>query len=688
MEQDPYRYFRVEARELLESLGQGLLEIERGAPPAGVVPKLLRLAHTLKGAARVVRLPDIAEMAHAIEGVLAPLRDAAGPVGADTVSAILKRVDAMGSRLGALPGADRSSPPQEGPARFLAEGAAQTVRADIAEMDLLLDGIAEASVQIGSLKSAAGAAERARHLAHVLAQQLASPGAAAGRAAGIGAIPAKARSLADELCQVVAGLERGVLGSLERIDGEMRQVRDKAERLRLLPASVLFAPLERAARDAAQALGKSAGFEANGGDVRLDAHILAGVQGALVQAVRNAVAHGIETETERSAAGKPPQGKVTLAVARRGRRVAFECRDDGRGVDVEAVRRVAQAKGLLAPAGPTPALHDLLRLLLEGGLTTSGSLSEVSGRGIGLDVVREAMARLGGDVSLRTEPGRGSTLEMIVPVSLASLDVLLVDCSGAPAAIPLDAVSGTLRLRAEEIQRVPQGATVLHDGTAVPFLPLGRHLGRPAGNGHRPAAWSGIVVRRKNGIVVLGADRLLGTMTVVLRPLPALAPVDPVVAGLWLDAEGNPQVLIDPDGLQAAAVFPEGATDEPGAARGAPVLVVDDSLTTRMLEQSILESAGYDVDLAVSGEEGLEKARRRRYGMFVVDVEMPGMDGFTFVERTRADPALCGVPAILVTSRNSAEDRQRGKAAGAGAYICKGEFDQAHLLETIRRLSG
>ncbi|MBI4240546.1 MAG: response regulator [Candidatus Rokubacteria bacterium] len=685
MTRDPYKYFRVEARDLIETLGQGLLELEKGPPPSGLVPRLLRMAHTLKGAARVVRLPDIAEMAHAIEGALAPLRESTQQARPQQVDAILKLVDSIGARVDQLAPADEAE--SQGQPRPVSEEPLQTVRADIAEMDFLLDGISAASVQLGSMRHGLAVIERARHLADLLGEHLAWPRATDAYRSGQDVSP-KARSLAEELRAVVAGLERNLVSGVEHIEREMRQVRDTAERLRLLPASVLFASLERTSRDAAQALGKRVSFEARGGDVRLDAHVLGAIQGALIQAVRNAVAHGIESEPERTNAGKPPVGRVVLDVLRRGRRVVFQCQDDGRGIDVEAVRRVAESKGLLA-VGTAPLSPDaMLQLLLKGGLTTSGVVTEVSGRGIGLDVVREAATRLGGDLALRTEAGRGTILELIVPVSLSSLEALLVDCSGVAAAVPLDAVRRTLRVRAEEILRTAQGDSILYDGKTIPFLPLSRPLAPDA----RPAAqarpWSVIVVDSGPALVALGVDRLFGTTTVVLRPLPVLAAATPLVAGVWLDADGNPQVLVDPEGLRSAALRHEGTVSAPEAAPRLPVLVVDDSLTTRMLEQSILETAGFEVDLAVSGEEALEKARRQRYRIFIVDVEMPGMDGFTFVERTRADPALREIPAILVTSRSAPEDFRHGEEIGAGAYITKGEFDQVHLLETIRRLAG
>ncbi|HEV8701792.1 MAG TPA: response regulator [Candidatus Polarisedimenticolia bacterium] len=685
MAHDPYKYFRVEARELVETLGQGLLEMEKGPPSAGLVPRLLRMAHTLKGAARVVRLPDIAEMAHAVEDALAPLRESTQQAQPQQVNAVLKLIDSIGARVGQLTAAAGVESPVR--SRTVSEEPLQTVRTDIAEMDFLLDGISAASVQLGSMRRGIQAIEQARHLADLLGEQLVSRRATDANRPGHASVSPKTRSLAEDLRMVVARLEQTLVSGVEHVEREMRQVRDTAERLRLLPASVLFASLERTARDAAQALGKRVSFEPRGGDVRLDAHVLGGIQGALIQAVRNAVAHGIEPESERTSAGKPPAGRVVLEVLRRGRRVVFQCQDDGRGIDVQAVRRVAESRGLLVDGAP-PSPEAMIQILLKGGLTTSGEVTEVSGRGIGLDVVREAAARLGGDVALRTEAGRGTTLELIVPVSLSSLEALLVDCSGVAAAIPLDAVRRTVRVRAEDILQTAQGNSFLHDGKTIPFFLLSRSLAPDVRPTLQARSCSVVVVDCGTALAALGVDRVFGARTVILRPLPVLAPAAPLVAGVWLDAEGAPQILIDPEGLRSPSLPQEGAVATPEAAPRLPILVVDDSLTTRMLEQSILESAGYEVEIAVSGEEALDKARRQRYRIFIVDVEMPGMDGFAFVERTRADPVLREVPAILVTSRSAPDDLRRGREVGAGAYITKNEFDQAHLLETIRRLAG
>jgi len=678
---DPYRYFRIEGRELADQLAKGALDLEKDARSLDLVPHLLRLAHTLKGAARVVKQTEIADLAHSIEGTLAEFRDGDERLPRERIDALLKFVDSIAERLGRL------TPPAEAEgdaaARPPVEEPFRTVRAEIAEMDVLLDGMAEAHVRLASMRGSMASLERARHLAELLDEQLGS-----GRSAQPGgeSVSTKQRALAEELRRLVVSVERGIARGVDHVDRELRQLRDTAERLRLLPAGAVFNAFERTARDAAQALGRRVSFVGKGGDVRLDAHVLGAVQGALVQVVRNAVAHGIEPEAERVAAGKPPEGCVSLDVIRRGDWVAFICRDDGRGVDLEAVRRAAQRKGVPPAEAGWDDSEALLSRLLEGGITTSRDVTEVSGRGIGLDVVRETASRLGGDVVVRTEAGRGTTLELVVPVSLASLDAVVVEVGGQTVALPLDAVRATLRISDAEVARTSEGETICFEGAPIPFAPLAIALRGVGADAATPRCGSAVVVASGGHVAAFGVTRLIGTLNVMLRPLPPLTPVDPVVAGASLDRDGKPQLVLAPEALVLAAGRIHALPAVAAPSRD-PILVVDDSLTTRMLEESILESAGYAVELAVSGEEALEMARQRRYRLILVDVEMPGMDGFSFIEQLRADKTLRSVPAILVTSRSSPVDRQRGEAVGADAYITKGDFDQNQLLAHIGRLT-
>ena len=681
MSNDPYRYFRVEARELVTEMGKAVLALEKAMPSPARIAHLLRLAHTLKGAARVVRQREIADRAHALEDALAPHRDTGGPLSRGNIEAVLGLIDEMDSGVSAL---DPAPPAGDAPRTGPAAEEPRMLRTDVAEVEELLDGVSDVQTCLARLHRGLEGFERVRQLAEALGDR-AELGPGRGDAGDRRA--EQAAELASDLLHASRGLERALSGVAEQMDRQLREVRQGAERMRLVTAAALFTPLERAARDVAAAQGKTIAFEAAGGDLRLDSHVLSVVQAALVQVVRNAVAHGVESEPERQLAGKPPAGRVRLEVIRRGRRVAFVCSDDGRGVDFEAVRRIAQAKGLV-PADHGGAGPDaLLERLLAGGISTSGTLSEMAGRGVGLDVVREAKERLGGTIAVRTEAGRGTAVELDVPLSVASLEALHVAAAGMTFAIPLDAVRSTMRLTAGDVAASARGSTVVHEGRPVPFLPLARALGDRAAALRHTGTTSAVLVEGAGGAAAIGVDSLLSTGSIVLRPLPDLCLATAAVAGVMLDGDGTPRLVLDADGLVAAAIQPVHEVAAVQTAR-LPILVIDDSLTTRMLEQSILESAGYQVQLAVSAEDGLERAYRERFALFLVDVEMPGMDGFSFIERTQSEPNLRDIPAILVTSRNAPEDRRRGEQVGARGYMVKSDFNQVELLDRIRSLVG
>jgi two-component system chemotaxis sensor kinase CheA len=555
----------------------------------------------------------------------------------------------------------------------------RSVRVDLSELDTVLESVFQASVQMTGLSRQIAELQHAEELARVLSDHL-------GRTAGDDVALTRARTFTAELRRSISETRETLSASADQAGREIGQVRGSADRLRLLPARAIFGSLERASRDAARATDRAVIFETSGGELRVDAHVLSRVREALMHVVRNAVVHGVESTAERHRRGKAPAGRVHVSVERRGSRLAFTCRDDGGGIDRDAVREVAVRKGLIDPASAGRLEGDALtELLLRGGMTTRGTVTDLAGRGVGLDVLRDTAARLEGQVTIHSDPGAGTAVELVVPMSLAAMTVLHAEGAGSVVALPLDGVRSTAFLEPSRIAQTDDGAAVTWQGQLVPFLPLGAVLGRAPGPEPRKF-WTAVFVAAGGHVVAVGVDRLRGTSDVVVRPLPPFLEAHVAVAGAALDAEGNPQIVLDPAGLVAAASRRESAVIEAAPVARPPILVIDDSLTTRMLEQSILESAGYEVELAVSAEDGLVKARARRFGVFVVDVEMPGMDGFEFVRVTRADARLSSTPAILVTSRSAAEDRRRGMEAGASAYIVKGEFDQDLLLATIRQL--
>jgi two-component system chemotaxis sensor kinase CheA len=724
LEKDPYKYFRVEAAELVERLGQGALAIDKGAALAGGVAAMLRYAHTLKGAARVVKQVEIADHAHAIEDVLSPHRARTDAVPRECAVPLFSSIDAITGLLskltpapsaaaqGAPPArakapeaalardeatasaaetgrgrapleapAPSPAPPAEAPPKArAADEPSVTLRAEVAEVEAVVDGLGEALVEIEALKNPLAAVEQMRQLADLLAKQLAAPRRA--DSDRLISLLERSQRVAEDLRQGLGRFDRSLLHGVGRLRRQLEQTHSAAERLRLVPAGSIFTSLERAAYDAARELGRHVHFITVGGDVKLDSHLLVVAQGALLHVVRNSVAHGLEPEAARIRAGKPALGTIWLSVERRGRHVLFTGRDDGAGVDLERVRTALLHNG----ENPSGLSDDqLLERLLRGGVSTSSGVTRLSGRGVGLDVVREAGESLGGSAKLRSSRGQGFSVELRVPLSVAAVSVVAIECAGKTLSVPLDRVVESVRFSSSEITRSGAHESVCHQSRVLPFAPLARVLGGDGAPAGARRAWTSLIVAGAGGHAAVGVDRLLGARTVVIRPLPDVAGATGVVAGATLDALGNPELVLDGDSLVASVQRTLGAAAAPSVA-SRPILVIDDSLTTRMLEQSILESAGYEVALATSGEEGLEKARQSPYALFLVDVEMPGIDGFTFVDQARHDPALAHVPSVLVSSRNAPEDFARGKQVGAHGYIVKGRFDQRELLGLIERL--
>lgn len=688
MAKDPYKYFRIEGRDLLNGLNQTILALDKGGRTSELVAQVLRLAHTLKGAARIVKQAEIAETAHAIEGLFAPWREQQEKLPRELIDQVLKMLDLIAGKLSSL------EPAREETAKQTAKQAAapageefyETVRVEVQEVDALLDSVAETSIQLSALRQESENVGRARQLAGTLLECLAQKPAID---SGWISLQAKARLLAEQLRGQLESIDCTLSNRIDQIATDFAQVRDATNHLRLLPADLAFSSLERAVRDAAQSLHKEVSFESVGGDNRLDAHVLVSLRDALQHMVRNAVAHGIESPSERAAAGKPVRGRVALRVERRGNRLAFICQDDGRGIDIEAIRRAAIERGLVSAANANSLGFDAaIQIIMKAGVSTRGAVDEISGRGIGLDVVRETTERLRGEVTVHSEFGVGTSIEICVPVSVSALTALQVDADGAVMFVPLHAVHEILRVREADIVQSGGKASLVYNGTVIPFLSLNTALGRKTSPRRKPMIRSAVVIEASAGVAAIGVDGLLGATGIVIRPLPSLVQSDPVIAAVTLGADGDPQLVLDPEALVAAACLDRIALDEAAAVQRAPVLVIDDSLTTRMLEQNILESAGYEVDLATSAEEALVKARGKTYGLFLCDVEMPGMTGFEFVSCTRSDPVLQKVPAILVTSRNDVADRRRGEEVGALAYIVKGEFDQGYLLQRVRECLG
>lgn len=459
-------------------------------------------------------------------------------------------------------------------------------------------------------------------------------------------------------------------------------VRGEAIGLAMVPVRHLLSGFPRLVRALARDSGKDVRVSLAGEDVELDKQVLDAVADALTHLVTNAVDHGAEPSAERVAAGKPAAATIGIRVQSAGGTVTVAVSDDGRGVDVEAVRRAADAQGLPAEADP-------LGLLFAPALSTASSVSRVSGRGVGLDAVRAAVESIGGSVAVTTEAGAGTTFTVTVPVTLGVLHCLNVRIGGERYAVPVAAVVETLSLRDCVEQELGGSRVLVRAGQTLPLIDLGAVLGVPGARqrasalvtryaGHGPAAWAVEAVEGEAEMVIADLGPFLGGR---VRG----------VSGATIDADGRIVCVLDLREIAPVDPGPDagGYDGQESVERPAiRVLVVEDSVGVRELERSILEGAGYEVLTAVDGTEAAAQLSGPPPDLVVTDVEMPGLDGFALTRAVRATPGWAQVPVVIVTSCGSDEDKREGVRAGASAYLLKSEFDQMELLETVRRLVG
>ena len=472
------------------------------------------------------------------------------------------------------------------------------------------------------------------------------------------------------------------------------------KRVRMLPLSTVTSAFGRMVRDLAHAAGKEAVLEIEGAQVELDKRVLEQIKDPLIHLLRNAIDHGIETPDKRRAKGKPTSGRVTLKAEQLGKDVVIAVSDDGAGLDVEAIRRTAVRHGRSSVEVQGASEAELVELIFAAGFSTSPIITDVSGRGVGLDVVRRNVESLNGRINVTWKPGLGSTFALTLPLTLTSSRGLLVRISNQVFAIPLNAIERILRLRPEQI--VPLGGhdTVRYDGRPLTLVRLNDVLGLP-----RLAVPKGERIGERIPIVILAAaerrmafavDELAGEQEVVVKGLGKQLARVGGIAGATVMGSGEVMLILNVADLLKLATrgerrsvleaVSEAASSEAMQSR-ARILIVDDSLTTRTLEKNILEAAGYSIQIATDGQEAWNAmAAGGLPDLVISDVVMPRLDGFGLTKLIKGDPRTTNVPVILVTSLGSVEDKSRGIEAGADAYIVKSRFDQNNLLETIDQL--
>jgi two-component system sensor histidine kinase and response regulator WspE len=454
------------------------------------------------------------------------------------------------------------------------------------------------------------------------------------------------------------------------------------------------APFPRMVRDLARSLGKQVRLELTGADTLVDRATLARIEGPINQLLRNALDHGMETPDERAAAGKPALGTIRLGARHRGGMLAIEVADDGRGVDHERIRAAAVARGLVNPAMAAALSEaELMEFLFLPGFSLKESANELSGRGVGLDVVHDAVREQNGSARAESQPGRGFRTLITLPLTQSILRALVVDIDGEAWALPIARVERVLKLGAGQVETLAGRQFCTLGGEQVGLVSGAQVLGLGA-----------LAAGPELDLVVIGAgreryalvvDAVRGEQSLTVQPLePIFGKLRDVAAGALLD-DGAPVLILDvPDLLQSIGkLLGEGTLGQlarpDGVARAARrILVVDDSLTVREMERKLLAGRGYRVDVALDGMDGWNMVRGGDYDLVVSDIDMPRMDGIELVEMIRRDPRLHRLPVMIVSYKDRPEDRARGLRAGADYYLAKSSFHDATLLDAVFELIG
>lgn len=684
--------FRQEVETQLQALTDGLLTVEQEPTPARL-DGLMRAAHSLKGAARMVGVEPAERVAHAMEDLFVSWQDGTAGITSEGVDALFRAGDlieesaksagswddtqllrqtALIEELQRCCGLQRQTEPTAVVAEremvAETETGERTLRMDADRLDALLALAGEVQIQSAWLQrfSQTLTALRANH-ARLLLDRQATP-----------AMYDFGVDLNRRLDELV-GFERrlyhvGVRLYDEVVASRMRPFRDGVR------------DLPRRVRDLARSLNKQVELQILGQDVQVDRDILERLDAPLNHLIRNSLDHGLESSDERVRQGKPPVGRLQLQAYHRGGQLHLLLQDDGRGLDFEQLRQTLAERRLATPETlPGLSEEELTQFLFLPGFSTRSAVTELSGRGVGLDAARSTAQEMGGQLNASFVAGEGARFHFSLPITLSVLPCLLVEVAGQPFGLPLSRLERVLKLDPSEVTRV-EGRRVIREGL-IGLVNAAELLELEGGKADGPVL-SAVVL--SNGLSRYGlvVDSLGGRQSLLLQPLDErLGRVQHVSSGATLE-DGSAVLVLDVDDLFRSMERTFEQKPEPevsaGPGRRRRALVVDDSITVREVERHALELMGLDVDVAVDGVDGWHLARTQSYDLVVSDIDMPRMDGLELCRLIKG--ATPWLPVIIVSYKEREEDRARGAEAGADRYVSKGNFQNDSFRETVLEL--
>ncbi len=691
--------FAREAEEHLQSLRQGLMAIEtQGATPE-LLHELLRNAHTIKGSAMMVGLAQIGELAHHMEDLFVGFESGTRELTPGCIDVLLLATDTIEELLARIQGGDESAVEigvvVEGlkngevaqlpvgtvaPAAVTGSGKdrRKTVRASVERLDILVN-------QLGELLIARqGFDDKIRQI-RLLNRQLEEFMVGLRKDENY----SKAKSLHNSYSRMVIELEQSTFA----LGYQAEELHGSAMQLRMMPISTITEDLVRMVRDLAREQGKSASLEVEGESLELDRMMLDEIKPMLMHMVRNAVDHGIEVMEDRVAGGKPEHSLIRLTARYEGGKAQLVLSDDGRGIDPYGVRKSAVDKNILSQSEAESMSDDeALYLILRPGFSTRTLVTDVSGRGVGMDVVKTNIDKIKGNLLIDSILGQGTAMQLTFPLSMAIITSLLVETDGERYAIPLNYVAEILRLNDADILHELGREVVRVHGEAIPLFSLAGVLSPGSSDRFEGGRMSAVILRFRNRRIACLVSKVIGEQEMVVKEMGGQLRSVEFFSGATILGDGFPALILSvPDlfenGLdQGKTRLKQELVAFTDAQKKGSILVVDDSITTRTMEKNILEAHGYQVTIAVSGFDALDKLSKESFDLMVSDVEMPGMTGFELTSKVREREETRTLPVIICTSLATDEHKRLGMEVGAQAYIVKGNFDQGTLLDTVASL--
>ncbi len=670
--------FRAEAEGQSLALSTGLLALERDPVAANHLEACMRAAHSLKGAARIVGIPAGVDIAHVMEDCFVGAQRGTIKLRRHHIDQLLRGVDLLTriahtaeADLGCWTGEKKSE--VDGFLSALASALANTEEA-VEEKTDTRDDVAGATVVAGQAPAEPQSVDRvlrvtAEHLNRLLG--LASDSLVESR---------RLKPFTESLLR----LKRLQHRSAEALACRMRPFADGVQ------------AFPRMLRDLGRTLGKQVRLEVVGEAVQVDRDILQKLDAPLGHLLRNAVDHGVETPNERRAADKPVEAVVQLEARHSAGQLQIVVADDGRGIDLDKLRATVVVRKLTnAETVDKLSEAELLEFLFLPGFTMREVVTDVSGRGVGLDVVQTMLKQVRGTIRVSSQLGKGTRFQLQLPLTLSVIRALLVEIGGEPYAFPLAYIVRTLTLPKDKIESLEGRQHFRFDGQQIGIVSAYQILERDESKitgDELPV----VVVGDHTGTYGLVVDRFLGSCELVVQPLdPRLGKIKDLAAGSLME-DGTPVLIVDVEDMirsvgKLAATSHLNKVERGVAAEEKQrkrVLVVDDSLTVRELERKLLGNRGYDVEIAVDGMDGWNAVRTGHFNLVVTDIDMPRMDGIELVTLIKKDPQLKSLPVMVVSYKDREEDRSRGLAAGADYYLTKGSFHDETLLQAVADLIG